>query len=77
MNISLTREPPDMGAMERCCFCRAPTDTWTALAERKPGEQVACCQACAETRAPEEVPSKRYWCGLEREIRRKEGRYTP
>jgi hypothetical protein len=74
MNIPLKREPPDMGGFERCCFCRAPTPMWTVLTERTPGEQVACCEKCAAARAPEEVPSKRHWCGIERDIRRKEGR---
>lgn len=77
MNIPLLREPAGMGGLERCCFCRKPTPMWTALKERTPGEQVACCEACAETQAPEEVPSKRVWCGIERDTRRTEGRYTP
>lgn len=73
MSIPLTREPPDMGALERCCFCRKPTPMWTAMDERVPGEQVACCDACAETRTHEDVPSKREWCGIERAIRRAAG----
>lgn len=77
MTIPITREPPDMGVLERCCFCRAPTEYWTALKERTPGQQVACCQQCAKTRAPEEAPSKRAWFQAEDIAMRKEGRYMP
>lgn len=47
--------------MERCCFCRAKTAFWTELPERKPGDQVACCEACAKQAWPLDVPSKRVW----------------
>lgn len=60
--------------MERCCFCRQPTPYWTTLPDRTPGQQVACCETCAPIRNPEEVPSKAVWCGLEREIRKRETR---
>lgn len=53
---------------EHCCFCRAPTPWWTALADREPGAQVACCGECAEQYRPEEVPSKLEWCNKERVI---------
>ena len=47
--------------MERCCFCRAPTPHWTAIEERAPGDQVACCEGCASRGFPTDVPSKRVW----------------
>lgn len=77
MNIPLLREPDGMGGLERCCFCRKPTPMWTALKERTPGEQVACCDACAAARIPEEVPTKAQRFKAEGAIMRKEGRYDP
>lgn len=47
---------------EECCFCFTPTPLWTNLPDRKPGEQVACCLECSQTRKREEVPSKQQWC---------------
>lgn len=38
---------------------------WTAIASRKPGEQVACCNECATRYRLKDVPSKRYWCEKE------------
>lgn len=53
------------GIKERCCFCRKPTDWWTAIKSRKPGEQVACCPKCAPVYRVKDVPSKRHWCETE------------
>lgn len=58
----LNETPP----YERCCFCRSATDFWTLLLNRKPGEQVAICQHCANRANPEEVPSKSVWIRRER-----------
>ena len=58
---------------ERCCFCRTPTVEWTLLEDRTPGQQVACCGACARLHAPFEVPTKGEWCDAED---RAEGRLT-
>lgn len=65
MMIPIEREPPNMGPAEHCCFCDATTRMWTALAERKPGAQVACCEMCASTRSAEEVPDKSAWIAAE------------
>jgi len=56
---------PDGEAVERCCFCRARSLTWTNLPDRAPGEQVACCAKCAARARPSQVPSKREWCERE------------
>jgi hypothetical protein len=53
---------------ERCCFYRVFTNHWTALPDRTPGGQVACCRDCAKTRKPIEVPTKHDWCARERDI---------
>lgn len=50
---------------ERCCFCRARTSFWTEMPDRKPGDQVACCEGCARQAFPADVPSKRVWCRRE------------
>lgn len=73
--ITIVQEPKEISrefghSRERCCFCRAPTPHWTAIPERTPGEQVACCPECGETRSPEEVPSKTEWCASERALRK-------
>lgn len=52
--------------LERCCFCRTKTGFWTTLKDRKPGDQVACCEVCARRAKAEDVPSKRDWCRRER-----------
>jgi hypothetical protein len=64
--IHVQKEPEASGLpLEACCFCRAATDYWTALADRTPGQQVACCERCAETHMPVQVPSKGAWFDLE------------
>lgn len=65
--IPTVREPPDVASAppERCCFCRWTTRHWTALPDRTPGQQVACCEACAFTHRPVQVPSKVAWFDLE------------
>lgn len=50
---------------ERCCFCRAHTHTWTNLPDRQPGQQVACCEACARVADPVDVPTKKAWMRAE------------
>lgn len=45
---------------EPCCFCSAPTRYWFAP------KDVAVCQACAEKREADEVPSKREWLNANR-----------
>lgn len=54
---------------ERCCFCRKPTPYWTTLTSRPANENVACCKKCAEVYRIKDVPSKRYWCEKEQQIR--------
>jgi hypothetical protein len=65
--IPILHEPLDMalGVPERCCFCRSATRFWTALPDRTPGQQVACCETCAGTHWPVQVPSKEAWFDLE------------
>ena len=48
-------------ALECCCFCRKPSNSWTKLPNRTGGDQVACCDSCAKRAHPEDVPSKRVW----------------
>ena len=71
MTIPVTPEPThgvaiDTDDMEHCCFCRKPTISWTAIEERAPGDQVACCEGCASRGFPSDVPSKRVWMRRER-----------
>ena len=47
---------------EVCCFCDRPTKHWTALPDREPEDQVACCKSCAIKRRWDEVPTKIEWC---------------
>lgn len=60
LSHDLDHEPP-----EPCCFCRTFTRHWTKLANRKPKDQVACCQACAVEHAPSDVPTKAQWFKVE------------
>ena len=48
--------------IERCCLCRTPTRYW-----HQPTD-VAVCQACAETRSVEELPTKAEWLAKERAL---------
>lgn len=66
--IPTQREPGEWRRWEseRCCFCRKPTPFWTALEDRTPGQQVACCETCSGLHEPSEVPSKAEWCDSER-----------
>ena len=52
--------------LERCCICRDKTPFWTELPDRKPGEQVALCPACAKLAEPQDIPTKELWCRRER-----------
>ena len=68
MTILIEREPAECaawGGFEPCAVggpsCRGLTAHWTALADRAPGAQVACCEACAEACEPSDVPSKDEW----------------
>ena len=63
--IPIEREPDDDQPCERCCFCRTVTDMWTAIPERSPGEQVACCTRCARHGTVAAVPAKADWCERE------------
>lgn len=45
------------------------------MKRRRPGNQVACCQECAQAHYQKDVPSKRAWCAKEDEIRK--GTYRP
>ncbi len=58
--------------LELCCICREPTPFWTNLSDRKPGQQVACCEKCAKLANPEHIPSKEVWCARERILRTRE-----
>lgn len=56
--IPLIPDPDDMPRSmppEHCCFCGRPTRMWFGP------KDVAVCTGCAETREPEEVPSKDEW----------------
>lgn len=64
--ITITREDHDDPPIERCCFCRAVTGYWTALADRRPCDQVACCVQCSRYATPADVPTKWAWCQRER-----------
>jgi hydrogenase maturation factor HypF (carbamoyltransferase family) len=68
MAIPLEREEPAVPPFEHCCFCRQPTPFWTNIHKRKPGEQVACCQACAPLYSQKEVPTKKAWYNKEVEF---------
>ena len=63
--VPVRREPKAFTAkwqeLENCCFCRKPTPYWTALKDRTPGEQVACCETCAAGKMPTQVPTKQEW----------------
>jgi hypothetical protein len=59
--IPIEREPEATPPYEQCCFCWNRTPFWTTLADRKGGAQVACCQECAKTHEPKEVPTKDAW----------------
>lgn len=48
------------GSRERCCFCRTETQLWAT------SNDVACCEACAKTHSPAELPSKQTW--FDREV---------
>jgi len=60
-------EQPNEGrdCLEPCALqgpsCRGLTGFWTALPDRGPEAQVACCSACSEALEPEDVPSKAEW----------------
>jgi len=64
--IKVHKEPDDEPPFERCCFCRKPTPFWTQLENRTPGQQVACCEACASRAHVQDVPTKAVWCRRER-----------
>lgn len=68
--VPTEKEPGDLKGMdkEKCCMCRAKTDTWTKLSDRKPGEQVALCEKCAESFSPANIPTKQEWMKKERAI---------
>ena len=59
--IKVRKQDDPKPPYEHCCFCDYETMYWTALPKRKPGDQVACCQACAKKHEPEEVPTKDAW----------------
>lgn len=63
--IPIEPEPSDLrdAPAEYCCFCHLPTRWWTALPDRTPAGQVACCTQCAAKHQPAEVPTKATWCG--------------
>jgi hypothetical protein len=72
MPISVVQEPAAetrfFGATrESCCFCRTPTLFWVAPVT---GESVACCQPCAGTHEPKDLPTKKKWCESERASRK-------
>lgn len=72
--VTVEHEPDSFGPwLERCCVCRERTPYWTVLPDRTPGQQVACCQSCAKTVEPHEVPTKREWCDKERRLTRTVG----
>lgn len=64
--IPVRREPEMRPPFEPCCFCLLGTTHWTALPDRKPGEQVACCRRCAAEREPADVPTRDEWFAQQR-----------
>lgn len=56
---------PEDADLEPCAVrgssCRGLTTLWTALPDRQPKDQVACCSTCSVTCEPEDVPSKAEW----------------
>jgi hypothetical protein len=80
MTIPVVHEPdpdPSIALAEHCCFCDAPTHYWTELSDRAPGEQVACCRACAKTHEVSEVPTKAAWFDAENERHQSPPRTEP
>lgn len=62
MGIPLETEvEPAERSIERCCFCRSPTEWWTAIPSRSEDQQVACCEICAGEFRQMDVPTKKYW----------------
>ena len=59
--INVHEDPNPDTILENCIFCRSKTTYWTSLDERTPGQQVACCQSCASSAMPEDVPTKSQW----------------
>ncbi len=55
--------PSEAEGQEPCALCGRLTGRWTALPDRQPKDQVACCKACGEAREPEDVPTKEEWFG--------------
>jgi hypothetical protein len=49
---------------ERCCFCRCYTRSVTDLPGRVRAEQVPCCEPCADTHRPVQVPGRGAWKDL-------------
>lgn len=70
MPIPIEYERDAQGIYEDCCFCFKGTPWWTEISSRKPGEQVACCQECAEKYRVKDVPSKVYWCEMVARLRK-------
>ena len=63
------KDPPlSPCVQERCCFCRNHTRFWTTIAQRTPGQQVACCPECAASHVARQVPTKHAWCVAERHL---------
>jgi hypothetical protein len=65
--IQVEKEPDHLRSfpLEACCFCREKTSHWTKDLNRKPGEQVACCEKCAKKANYEDLPTKKQWCKRE------------
>lgn len=55
--IPVEREPDEFRLLplEYCCFCFSPTPFWYTP------KDVAVCPSCAETKTPDQVPSKSDW----------------
>ncbi len=67
MSIPYKKEADEVSLPEeKCCFCRIPTNYWTDLPDRQPGEQVAICLHCAGRAEPKDIPTKKHWCRRER-----------
>lgn len=62
MTVPVKPEEPARPPYEPCCFCERPTPNWTAMKDRPPEAQVACCRLCANKHEPEDVPTKEDWC---------------
>lgn len=71
MSVTVTLEPDEGPAIERCCFCRDKTKHWyfpggVENAPPRNANEVACCEKCARVATIKDMPSKDEWMRRER-----------